>query len=158
MKIRGQQLHIFSGNHDNLSLVASSTDCSITLTSTPIAGSRRRGVRTSRAGKKSWTVSNAGFCDNGQASAMIPTQLIGQPLTIAATVLQRDIVEAGLSPQEDMSLEKELTLVGQVIVSNISQSGSRGSLATVTVEYIGVGELGLLRRNNGFSYILPLDF
>lgn len=158
MKIRGQRLHIFSGNHDNLSLVASSTDCSITLTSTPIAGSRRRGGRTSRAGKKSWGVGNSGFVNDEGTSISTLAYLVGQPLTVAVSILQKDFVEAGIPTGEDISLDKELTLVGQVIVSNIAQSGSRGGMAITSVEYVGVGELGVLRYNNGFSYIFPLDF
>ena len=50
MRIKGQQFYVFSGNPDNLSLVASSTDCSILLKSEAIAGVRCKGARVYRSG------------------------------------------------------------------------------------------------------------
>lgn len=154
MRIQGQRLYIFSGNRDNLFPVASSTDCSISLESEAIAGVRRKGVRVFRRGKKTWSVSNAGFL-TPQPDIK---NLIGQPLTVAISVLQKELVDIGIIPGHAYPLDKEVTLIGQVIGRNISLDGSRGGISTASMEYIGVGELGMLAYRNGFPYILPLVF
>ena len=102
-------------------------------------------------------MTSSGFCaDDGSPLESLPTK-VGQPITVAITVLQRDLVEAGIGLGSITPSAVE-TLVGRAIVTNVAARGGKGYLATIEVEYTGSGEIGLLRSRGGFPYILPLAF
>ena len=156
-KIRGEQLYIFSGSRDALQPVGFSTDCALTLSSATVEGSRHGNVRRNRPGLKAWSVTSSGFCaDDGSLVESMLTK-VGQPITVAITVLQRGLVEAGID-LEDVAPSAVETLVGRAIITNVAARGGKGYLATIEVEYTGSGEIGLLRSRGGFPYILPLAF
>lgn len=157
MKIRGEQLYIFSGSRDALQPVGFSTDCALTLSSATVEGSRHGNVRRNRPGQKAWSVTSSGFfADDGSPLESLPTK-VGQPITIAITVLQRNLVEAGIDLGSVTPSAVE-TLVGRAIITNVTARGGKGSQAEIDVECIGSGEIGLLRSRGGFPYILPLTF
>lgn len=154
MKIRGQQLYIFKGTIDSLKPIGCSTDCSLDLSVDVMAGSRRGNVRQQRAGQRSWSVSCRGFIAEGVGLSTVVE--IGQPISVAFTVLQKDLVDAGVQ-LEDVSPDDEATLVGRAIVTNISYNGGQ-TLATAEIAFSGSGSLNELRFQNGFTYILPIIF
>lgn len=157
MKIRGEQLYIFSGSRESLQPVGFSTDCALTLSAATVDGSRLGNVRRNRPGLKSWTITSSGFCaDDGSPIESLPTK-VGQPITIAITVLQRNLVEAGIDLGSITPSAVE-TLVGRAIITNVTARGGKSAQTVIDVEYIGSGEIGLLRSQGGFPYILPLTF
>ena len=153
-RIRGQQLYIFTGALDSLTPIGCSTDCSLELTTDTVAGARRGNARRQRAGLKSWGVSCLIFIEGADLS---PFKIIGQPITVALSVLREQLVEAGVQPLT-LSPDETITLVGRAIVTNLRYKGSRSSLATAEIVFTGSGALGELRKQNGFTYVFPIDF
>ena len=154
MKIRGQQLYVFTGSADNLTPIGFSTDCSLDLSVDVVAGSRRGNVRQQRAGQRSWSVSCRGFIAEGVGLSAAAE--IGQPISVAVSVLKKALVEAGVQ-LADVTPDPDVTLTGRAIVTNIRYNGSQ-SLATAEITFTGSGELNELRTKNGFTYILPIVF
>ena len=153
--IRGQQLYIFTGALDSLTPIGCSTDCSLELTAATVAGARRGNARRQRAGLKSWGVSCLGFvAEGGNFSAL---NKIGQPITVATTVLREELIKLGVQASS-LSPDEVITLVGRAIVTNVRYKGSHSSLATAEIVFTGSGELGELRKQGGFTYIFPINF
>lgn len=147
-------MYAFTGSADNLTPIGCSTDCSLDLSADVVSGSRRGNVRQRRAGQKSWNVSCRGWIAGGGILSV--AEKIGQPISVAFTVLQKDLVDAGVQ-LEDVSPDDEATLVGRAIVTNVSYNGGQ-SLATAEIAFSGSGSLNELRLQNGFTYILPIIF
>lgn len=155
MRVRGQQMYIFTGALDSLKPIGCSTDCSLDLSADTVAGARRGNVRRQRAGLKSWSASCLSFIAEGVELATVGK--IGQPISVAFSVLKKKLIEAGVRPST-LSPDETITLVGRAIVTNIRYKGSRSSLATAEITFTGSGALGELRKQNGFTYIFPIDF
>lgn len=157
MKIRGQQLYVFSGERDNLSPIGCSTSCSLELSSNTVEGCRSAsGLRKLRPATKGWKVTTDGFVsDNTFLSTA--TAAIGQPITIAFSVLRRELVEAGfdLSAVEPSA---EVTLIGWALATATDYSARRSLFVTARQTFLGNGELRLLVKRGGFIYSLPLIF
>lgn len=148
-------MYIFSGNHyDNLTPVAESTDCTLTLDSDTIALCRKGGERK-RAGRLSWGVECRGFYTFEDSLLLRLSQLFGQPYSVGITVLQRDLVWAGIK-LDRVVLDKEVTLVGLTILSSAEIAGGKAGLSSVRISFTGSGEPGILAQRNGFPYILPI--
>lgn len=154
MKTRGQQLYVFTGSTDNLTPIGCSTDCSLDLSVDVVSGSRRGNVRQQRAGQRSWSVSCLGFIAEG--AGLSAAAEIGQPISVAFSVLKKELVEAGVQ-LADVTPDAETTLTGRAIITNIRYNGGQ-SLATAEITFTGSGALNELRAKNGFTYILPIVF
>ena len=143
-KIKGEQLYMFMGSADALSPIGCSTDCSLNLSADAIETSKRGqgSWRTYRPGQKAWSMDCAGFYFDGATptSFMKGRESIGTVVTVAITVLDRKLVEAGI----DLSSVKPSsthTLVGEAVVTDCSYSGSRGGMATYSISFKGSGSL-----------------
>lgn len=155
-RIEGRRMYIFSGNHyENLTPVAESTDCTLSLDSETIALCRRGDIDRKRAGLLSWGVECRGFYAFEDSPLLRLSQLFGQPYSVGITVLQRDLVLAGI-PLDRVALDKEVTLVGLAILSSAEVAGGKAGLSSVRVGFTGSGEPGILAQRNGFPYILPI--
>ena len=149
-------MYLFSGgDFSELTPIGSSTKCSLSIAVNTIGLCRRGGVERSRAGRKSWSISAGGFlAENGD---ILPfPKYVGQPLSIAISVLQEDLLRLGVD-LPSIEFDSEVTLVGCVIVNSAKLSGAKGSFATRDVSFTGDGELGLLVDRDGFPYILPIE-
>lgn len=154
-RIEGRRMYIFSGNHyEDLTPVAESTDCTLSLDSDTIALCRKGGERK-RAGRLSWGVESRSFFTFETSPLLRLSQLFGQPYSVGITVLQRDLVWAGIK-LDRVALDKEVTLVGLAILSSAEVAGGKAGLSSVRVGFTGSGEPGILAQRNGFPYILPI--
>lgn len=143
-RTKGEQLYMFMGNGDNLSPIGCSTDCSLSLSSDAIETSRRGqgSWRTFRAGLKSWSMDCSGFYFDGPTptSFMKGREAIGTIVKVAITVLEKNLVEAGI----DLSAVKPSpshTLVGDAVVKNCEYSGSKSGIAVYKIRFQGSGPL-----------------
>ena len=132
------------GSADALSPIGCSTDCSLNLSADAIETSKRgQGAwRTYRPGQKAWSMDCAGFYFEGATptSFMKGREAVGTVVTVAISVLDRKLVEAGidLSTVQPSSTH---TLVGEAVVTDCSYSGSRGGMATYSISFKGSGSL-----------------
>ncbi len=144
---------LFTGSTmSGLTPTAYSLECSLEISADTIPLCRQGGAERHRSGVKRWSVTTQELCD--YMGGILPVErLVGQPLCVGISVLQRDIVEAGIKVE---SPDPIITLVGVVIVSSIRLSGAVAGMTTKSLSYIGSGELGILAERNGFPYIIPL--
>lgn len=155
MRIRGEQLYLFSGElTGDLRPIALSTDCALRIESSSVEVARQHSaVRQYRKGLSAWAID----CSNLTSLEDFPQSLltIGQPIIIGITLLQREVVAAGI----DISViapDKMLTLVGTSIVISASIRGSKGRIAVSQITFQGSGEIGALVEMGGFPYVLPI--
>lgn len=159
MRIRGEQLYIFSGESaGNTTPIGCSTDCVLSLTHSPVELCRKGGGRRLRAGYISWSVSCNGMYAYGNNTSMLRlANMIGQPISVVVSILQRELADAGV----DLSMltpEEEVSVVGTAILTSADYAGSKGGIATYAVSYAGSGELSLMVDRGGFPYIFPIVF
>ena len=157
MRIKGEQLYLFSGEMgQDLKPLALSTDCALQLNADSVEVCRIIGAgRRYRKGLRRWSVDCERLLSISTLGAFIP--VIGQPITIAITLLQRDIVEAGINLSK-ISPDKAVTLVGQSIIASISAQGSKSRISSYRISFQGNGQIGALLERNGFPYVLPIEF
>lgn len=153
MRIKGEQLLAFYQVADgDYRIVANSTDCSISLHRDiiPIC-SLYPGVSRSRTARSSWAT----------AVSIYPTELpleAGTPITIAISVLGRNLVNAGIDIQT-ITPDEATTLIGEAIVTSIKIQGSRGLLSRLEVALQGNGGLTAIgETKRGFPYSFPIIF
>lgn len=143
-KIKGEQLYMFMGSPDALSPIGCSTDCSLKLSADAIETSKRgQGAwRTYRPGQKAWSMDCAGFYFEGATptSFMKGREAVGTVVTVAISVLERKLVEAGID-LFSVKPSSTHTLVGEAVVTDCSYSGSRGGMATYSISFKGSGSL-----------------
>ena len=157
MRIRGEQMYLFSGELGaELRPIALSTDCALTLESEAVEVARTSpSVRKFRKGLLSWSIdcanlaSLAGF--DGLAVA------VGQPITVAITILQKEAVAAGVN-LAGIKPDKTVTLVGQSIITSASITGAKAQISAYRISFVGNGQIGALVEQNGFPYVLPIIF
>ena len=156
MRIHGRQMYLYSGgNFSELTPIGCSTECALNISIETIELCHRGGVGRSRPGRKSWSVSARGFVADG-GSFLEMSQIVGQPLSVAISVLRADLLRLGGVNLSAITPDEEVTLVGCVIISSANLGGSRGALATRDLSFVGDGELGVLVERRGFPYILPI--
>ena len=147
-KVKGEQLYMFIGSAEALKPIGCSTDCSLNLSAEAIEKSKRGqgGWRIFRPGQKSWSMDCAGFYFE---TAVVPSgfmggrQAIGTIVKVAITILERELVEAGI----DLSTVKPSpahTLTGDAVITNCAYAGSQGGLATYKISFTGSGDLSPL--------------
>lgn len=157
MRIKGEQLYLFSGEMgQDLKPLALSTDCALRLSADSIEVCRVTGAnKRYRKGLRCWSVDCESLLSISTFDSFIPA--IGQPITVAITLLQRDVVEAGIDLSR-ISPDKVVTLVGQSIISGISAQGSKSRISSYRIVFQGNGQIGALLERNGFPYVLPIEF
>jgi hypothetical protein len=112
-------------------------------------------VRKFRKGLLSWSIdcanlaSLAGF--DGLAVA------VGQPITVAITILQKEAVAAGVN-LTGIKPDKIVTLVGQSIITSASITGAKAQISAYRTSFVGNGLIGALVEQNGVPYVLPIIF
>ena len=138
---------MFMGGGKTLLPIGCSTDNSLSLSADAIETSRRgQGAwRTYRGGLKSWSMSCSGFYFDGPTptSFMRGREAIGTIVTVAITVLERNLIEIGI----DLSIVKPSpthTLVGDAVVTDCEYSGSKAGIAVYKMKFQGSGSLDLL--------------
>lgn len=155
MRIHGRRMYLFSGGDlSELTPIGCTTECALNISVETIQLCRRAGVERSRAGRKVWGVSAGGFLvENGD---ILPTtKIIGQPLSVAITVLREDLLSS-LPTISAICPDEEVTLIGRVIVDATKLVGANDSLTMRNVSMMGDGELGVLAERRGFPYIVPI--
>lgn len=156
MRVHGRQIYLYPGNSfSDLTPIGCSTECALNISIETIELCHRGGMERSRPGRKSWSVSARGFVADG-GSFLEMSQIVGQPLSVAISVIRGDLLRLGSVNLSAITPDEEVTLVGCVIASEANLVGSRGSLATRDVSLVGDGELGVLVERRGFPYILPI--
>lgn len=143
-KIKGEQLYLFAGQ-EALLPVGASTDCSISMSAETIeVSSRGQGRwRRFRPGKKTWNVSCGGFYFDQEGvptSLVAGSRMVGEVVKVAISVLAAELVAAGFD-LADIQPDKEMTLVGEAILTACDYSGSVGALATYSIALQGSGSL-----------------
>lgn len=155
MRIRGQQLYVFTGSDNDLTPIGCSTDCSLDLAADVVEGSRVGSTRRKRSGLCSWNASCRGFAVEGVDFDLVKN--LGQPITVAFSVLRAELVARGVELSA-ISPDDTATLVGRAVVTGIRYVGGKPGLATAEVQFTGTGELGELVEKDGFTYIFPIVF
>lgn len=143
-RIKGEQLYLFAGR-GALFPVGASTDCSLNMSADTVEVSvRGQGRwRRFRPSKKMWTISCGGFYfDQEGVPTSIPegARIIGEEVSVAISVLAAELATAGFD-LGDIQPDKEMTFVGEAIVTKCDYSGSVGSLATYSLAVQGSGML-----------------
>lgn len=158
MRIHGRQMFLYHGNNfSELTPIGCSTGCTLDISVETIELCRRGGAERSRPGRKSWGVTASSFvAQDGDIVEF--SKIVGQPLSIAISILRGDLLSLGGVDLSAITLDEEVTLVGCVIASSANLNGFRGALATRDMSFAGDGELGVLVERGGFPYIFPIVF
>lgn len=155
MRIKGEQLYLFSGESKaDLKPIAFTTDAVLSLHSLLVEVSPVGRARRFMQGQKGWDI---GFSGLLSVSAFDTAFRIGQPITMAITIMRRDLVENGVD-LSNVPIKKEYTIVGRGILNQIAVKGAKASISSLRCNIQGNGELGILATRGGFPYILPLVF
>ena len=143
IKVKGSQLYVFTDLGEGLTPVACSTDCELSFNAEAIEVSATGMWKCFRSARKSWSLNCSGlYIESGALPANFigGAKIIGAKVTVAMSVLERALVEAGI----DISTlvpRPEHTLVGVAIVTNCRYTGSRSGLAIYAVNFHGAGEI-----------------
>lgn len=138
-KAKGEQLYLFMNDRP----VGCSTECSVDFSAETIEVAATGGWRCFRPGHKAWSMGCSGFYFD---DTELPTnfikgsQAIGTKVTVAMTVLARELVEAGID-LGSVTPDVVHTIVGEAIVTDCRYAGARGSLATYSIQLQGSGEI-----------------
>lgn len=143
-KIKGEQLYLFAGQ-EALLPVGASTDCSVNMSAETVEVSARGQGRWRRfrPGKKTWNISCGGFYFDQEGvptSLVAGSRMVGEVVKVAISVLAAELVAAGFD-LADIQPDKEMTLVGEAIVTACNYSGSVDALATYSIALQGSGSL-----------------
>ena len=157
MRIRGEQMYLFSGELGaELRPIALSTDCALTLNAEAVEVARTSpAVRKFRKGLLSWSID----CSNLTSLVGFDKLAVevGQPITVAITPLQKEVVDAGVK-LDGVKPDKTVTLVGQSIITSASIAGAKAQISACRISFVGNGQIGALVEQNGFPYVLPIIF
>lgn len=157
MRIKGEQMYLFSGELGaELRPIALSTDCALTLNAEAVEVARTSPAgRKFRKGLRSWGID----CSNLTSLVGFDKLAVevGQPITVAITLLQKEVVDAGVD-LSGIKPDKTVTLVGQSIITNVSVSGAKAQISAYRMSFVGNGQIGALVEQNGFPYVLPIIF
>lgn len=160
MRIAGGQIYVFTSSGDGLRAVGSSSSCSLDVSAEPVELCAKGSAgRRYRPGRISWSVTTERFLSFADDGGMLAdVTLIGQPITVAVSVLKRALVEAGVDP-DTLSPDETATLVGEAVVTEIAPRGSKGTVAACVMTLQGSGILRAQHRDtDGFIYTLPIIF
>lgn len=160
MRVAGGQIYAFTSADDGLKAVGSATDCAVDMAADRVELCPKGSTaRRYRAGRISWSVTVSRFLSFDGGVGILPASCpLGQPITIAVSVLKRELVEAGVDP-DTLPPGETATLTGEAIVVGIVPRGTRGTLATCEITFQGTGILRAMHRDtDGFIYTLPIIF
>lgn len=159
LRISGRQLYLYAGgNRDDLEPICASISCSLSLSVDSMLLCRQESFRRLRPAYKSWEIECSRLCYLQKENPIFGLiDNVGQPLSMAISVLQKDICEAGIDIS-NIKPTANITLVGRVIPSSMAHNGRRGQMGSNTISFLGCGELGILVDWGGFPYILPIVF
>lgn len=137
-------MYMFLVSGETFTPIGCSTSCSLDLSADAIEKSKRGqgSWRTYRPGRKAWSMSCSGFYFDHAAPTnfMRGREAVGTEVTVAITVLARELVEAGI----DLSTatpSASHTLVGQAVIADCQYSGGKGSIATYSIKFAGSGSI-----------------
>lgn len=139
-RTKGEQLYMFL----NGSPIGCSTDCSLSLSADAIETSRRgQGAwRTFRPGLKTWSMDCSGFYFDGPTptSFMRGASAIGTKVRVAMSVLERNLVEAGID-LSSVQPSATHTLTGDAVITTCEYSGSKSGMAVYKLSFQGTGPI-----------------